>query len=135
MSPQPTSPKTTPALIEWIFWSAITTGLIVLYIILGQRAAPAPNTHTLPPALAYAGLLPLAMGTALRWLVLPRITEPKKRLPLFIAGLALTEGCGLLAIFVGGPHKDTLFVLGMLGVAQFFPGLLPRPSPAASPFR
>lgn len=134
MSTRPTTKKPDPALIEWIVWSAIATGLIIIYLSAGQRP-PSPSTNTTPPAVAFVGLVPLAFSTALRWVLLPRIAEPPKRLTLFILGVAMAEGCGVFGIFLGGPHKDTLFTLSLLGIAQFFPAFLPRLNPTASPFR
>ncbi|ATC62774.1 hypothetical protein CMV30_01645 [Nibricoccus aquaticus] len=134
MSTNPATKQIPPTLLQWIVWSGITTGLIVIYFTIGQRPA-APTARELPAAFAYVGLFPLLLSAALRWVLLPRVTDPQKRLPLFIAGVALAEGCGVLGIFLGGPHKDTLFALSLLGLAQFFPALLPRSAPQASPFR
>lgn len=134
MSTNPTTKKPPTAQVEWLFWSAITAGLIVIYFGVNPRTAP-PGTAKVPDALAFIGLLPLALSAAVRWMLLPRLPEPQKRLPIFILGVALAESCGLLGIFLGGPHKDTLFVLSLLGLAQFFPALLPRPASSTSPFR
>ena len=40
---------------------------------------------------------------------------------LFVVGLALAESCGILGTVFGGPYRDELFVLGLLGIAQFMP--------------
>jgi hypothetical protein len=63
--------------------------------------------------------------------VLPRYTEITRALPVFVVGLALAEACGILGIFLGGPYRDDLFVLAVLGVAQFAPlfaGKMARPA-------
>jgi hypothetical protein len=54
-------------------------------------------------------------------LVLPRFSDLKRAFPMFIAGLALAEACGLLGIFLGGVYKDDLFLLGVLGIIQYVP--------------
>ncbi|MES1168045.1 MAG: hypothetical protein ABUL61_02630, partial [Oleiharenicola lentus] len=41
--------------------------------------------------------------------------------PMFIIGLALAEGCGIMGIFLGGPYRDALFLLSILGLVQFVP--------------
>ena len=65
--------------------------------------------------------MPLFLSIIIRWLVLPRYTEMPRAFVMFIAGLALAEGCGLLGLFLGGPYRDDLFLLGVLGLAQFVP--------------
>jgi hypothetical protein len=52
---------------------------------------------------------------------LPRLTSLARAFPLFIAGLALAEACGLLGIFLGGVYRDQLFLLGVLGIVQYLP--------------
>lgn len=134
MPTNPTTKKIPQALLERIIWCAITTGLIVIYFTVGQDHAKTAATPA-PAALAFIGILPLAFSTAMRWMMLPRMTEPQKRLPLFIVGVALAESCGVLGIFLGGEHKDTLFVLSLLGLAQYFPAFLPRLGPPPASFR
>jgi hypothetical protein len=66
-------------------------------------------------------LAPLFVSIIIRWLVLPRFSDLKLAFPMFIVGLALAEACGLLGIFLGGVYKDDLFLLGVLGIAQYVP--------------
>ena len=134
MSNHPATKQIPVPLLQWILWAAITTGLIVIYFSMGQRIPP-PAASSFHPSLTLGGIFPLLLSAAIRWVFLPRVAEPPKRLPLFIVGLGLAEGCGLIGIFIGGPHKDTLFVLGLLGLAQFFPAFLPRTTPVTSSFR
>jgi len=121
-------------MVWWIIWAAILNGLVVIYFFLGRGPVQPAATDKL--WLNLVGLIPLFVSIVIRWLVLPRYTEIKRALPVFVVGLALAEGCGLLGIFLGGPYRDDLFVLGLLGVAQFAPlfvGKLTRP--AGSNFR
>lgn len=67
------------------------------------------------------GLAPLFVSIIIRWLVLPRYHDLRRAFPMFIVGLALAEACGLLGVFLGGPYHDDLFVLGVLGMAQYMP--------------
>jgi hypothetical protein len=105
----------------WILWAAILTGLILIYVglALGRPMPPSGPTSELPVNLA--GVVPLFVSIILRWLVLPRMNDPQRGFVLFIVGLALAEGCGLLGIFLGGPYRDSLFVLGVLGIGQWVP--------------
>jgi hypothetical protein len=111
----------------WCVWIAILNGLIILYVVLSRRSGE--EVHAGSPAIAFIGLVPLTLGTALRWLVLPRLKDPAKAFMVFIVGLAMTEGCGILGIFLGGAHKETLFALGLIGVLQFIPLFLSRFDP------
>ena len=134
MSTAPNPAKFNP-IIEWITWSAISIGVIVLYFNFGQRPYGPEQPITAPSALALVGLGPLVASIALRWLLLPRMPSAQKRFPLFIVGLALAEACGILGIFLGGEHKDTLFTLSLLGLAQYFPAFLPSFKPPVPSFR
>jgi hypothetical protein len=106
-------------LIWWIIWGAVLGGLFVFYAVLGRgpvKPSPAGDLFV-----NLAGIVPLFVSIVIRWLVLPRYDELKRAFPLYIVGLALAEGCGLLGLVLGGPYRDDLFVLGVLGVAQFVP--------------
>lgn len=108
-------------LIWWFIWSVILTGLVGIYLMLGRGPLPtAPAAGNPFPHLV--GLVPLFVSIVIRWLVLPRYAGSlAKALPMFIVGLALAETCGILGIFLGGPFRDDLFVLGVLGALQFIP--------------
>jgi hypothetical protein len=106
-------------LIWWIVWAAVLGGLVVIYVFLGRGPVqPSPAGDIL---VNLAGLVPLFVSIVIRWLVLPRFTSLPRALPLYIVGLVLAEACGFLGIFLGGAYRDELFVLGVLGVAQFVP--------------
>jgi hypothetical protein len=107
-------------LVWWVIWGATLSGLVLLYLFLVQgKPLPAPSAEN--PLQGLVGVVPLFVSIVLRWLVVPRLTDPTRALVGFIVGVALAEACGLLGIFLGGPYRDSLFVLGVLGVAQFVP--------------
>lgn len=107
-------------LIWWIIWSGVLAGLCGIYFFLGRtKPLPAPSSADLLVNLV--GFVPLFVSIVIRWLVLPRYTDPGRALVLFIIGLALAESCGIMGIFLGGPYRDALFVLGVLGIVQFVP--------------
>ncbi len=68
-----------------------------------------------------SGLVPLFVSIVVRWLVLQRYDDLKQTFWMFIAGLALSEAGGMMGIFLGGPFRDDLFLLGVLGIAQYLP--------------
>lgn len=110
----------TQLMIWWIIWGAVLAGLVVIYQFLGRGPLP-PAAPGANPLAGLAGLVPLFVSIIIRWLVLPRSTAPGPAFAMFIIGLSLAEACGLLGIFLGGPYREDLFVLGVLGVAQFVP--------------
>jgi hypothetical protein len=107
-------------MIWWILWATILSGLCLVYLFLGRtRPLPKPSASELLTNLV--GFVPLFLSVVIRWLVLPRYTDPTRALVVFIVGTALAEGCGMLGIFLGGPYRDALFLLGVLGVTQYMP--------------
>jgi hypothetical protein len=106
-------------LIWWVIWAGILAGLVVIYLVLGRK--PLPATTPAQSLTGLVGLVPLFVSIIIRWLVLPRFTDIRRAFPMFVAGLALADGCGFLGIFLGGVYKDDLFLLGVLGVVQYVP--------------
>lgn len=107
-------------LIWWILWASVLGGLVLIYLFLAQ-GKPLPPLDSQNPLQGLIGIVPLFVSIVIRWLVVPRSTEPARAFVLFIVGIALAEGCGLLGIFLGGPYRDSLFVLGVLGIIQYVP--------------
>lgn len=114
-SPAPRAPG--PLLVWWVLWFAITNGLIMLRVFL-KPAAPAGDSTSL---IAYVALVPLFLSAAIRIFVLPRQTSLVRALPLFIAGLATAEACGIIGLFLGGPRRDTFVALSLLLLAAYAP--------------
>jgi F0F1-type ATP synthase membrane subunit c/vacuolar-type H+-ATPase subunit K len=106
-------------LIWWIIWAAILAGLALLYALLGR--GPVPPSPPADVLVNLAGMVPLFVSIVIRWLVLPRYTDERRALVVFIVGLALAETCGILGLVLGHQYRDDLFVLGVLGVAQYVP--------------
>jgi hypothetical protein len=108
-----------PLMIWWIIWGAILSGLVLIYLVLGRGSVkPAPAGDQLVNLVA---MVPLVLSIVIRWLVLPRYDDTARAFPVYIAGLALAEACGILGIFLGGPYRDDLFLLGVFGIVQFMP--------------
>ena len=114
----------TQLLIFWILWASILTGLVMIYVFLGRGPVKPAVAADLPVNLA--GVVPLFISVVVRWLVLPRATQAGPALVLFIVGLSMAEACGILGIFLGGPYRDSLFVLGVLGVTSYVPLFVKR---------
>ncbi|MBI2518659.1 MAG: hypothetical protein HYV95_17430 [Opitutae bacterium] len=104
----------------WIVWAALLVGLCALWWFFGFLKLLGNEPHA-NPLLDLTGLVPLFVSIVIRWLVLPRGIEMARAFVMFITGLALAEACGVLGIFLGGPYRDDLFLLGVLGIAQYAP--------------
>ncbi len=123
-------PKTA---VFWILWIAILTGLPLIYLIMGQSSSQSSSSSFSFPLGLIAGLPPLLFSIVNRWAILPRIDDPSKALIIFVMGMALAEGCGIIGIILGGEHKNLLFAAGMFGVLQYIPlfaGRFGQESPA-----
>lgn len=107
-------------LILWVIWSSNLIGLCALYFLLG-RGEPLPASVSSQPLINLAGFAPLFVSIVIRWLVLPRATRAGAMLVMFVLGTALAEACGILGLLLGGPYRDSLFVLGVLGVTSYVP--------------
>ncbi len=105
-------------LIWWIVWAAPLLGLIAINSMIHPTPAPDLVKNPLPHLV---GLVPLALSIIIRWLVLPRSNEVRRTFVLFVLGVALAEGCGLLGVFMGGVYRNDLLALGLLGIGQFVP--------------
>jgi len=110
-----------PLLVWWIIWTGTLAGLAVVYLFTTRGPA---QPLDLPPETTLTGLIgivPLFVSIVIRWLILPRHREPARAFVLFVLGIAMAESCGILGTFLGGPYREDLFVLGLLGIAQFVP--------------
>ncbi len=107
----------------WIVWASLLISLCLIYFFLGrvERPPEVAQPGQGNPLAGLAGLVPLFISIIIRWLVLPRYSNLKRAFPMFVVGLVLAEACGLLGIFLGGPYRDDLFLLGVLGIAQYMP--------------
>ncbi|HYC71558.1 MAG TPA: hypothetical protein VEB66_10155 [Opitutaceae bacterium] len=114
-----------PKFVYLIIWSTVLGGLVAVYLLFAREREAAPRDGT-GLTLAVSAVAPLLVSIVVRWLVLPKHTDARKALPLFIIGLATGEACGILGIFFGGPWADHFFALGLLAVVQYAPFLLPK---------
>jgi len=106
-------------LVWWILWAAFLSGVIVMYQVLGARPASSPGLA--PGGMWIVAATPVALSVVLRWVVLPRIPARATAFPLFIVGIAMAEAALFLGLFLFPAHKQELFYLSVLGIAQFAP--------------
>lgn len=70
-------------------------------------------------------LIPLMLATAIRWLFIPKLTEPAPQLVAMIIGLAFSEAPVLLSIFLVGPdypqYQIAILMVAVVSLIQFAP--------------
>jgi len=113
MNPQPLPPQ--PKFVLWLLWFAITFGLVMIYSFAAPKGGEGAK------ALQYLPMVPLAISVFIRWVLLPRQKSVATAMPVFIIGLAMAEGCGILGMFLVPQLKETYLVLALLGLFQFAP--------------
>jgi hypothetical protein len=119
MSPQlEKTPNAAGVLFWWLIWGATLGGLILIAVFLGGPNGIQVETGGVA---AYLGLFPLVVSCVLRWLVLGKQREAGKALVVFILGMAMAEGCGIIGLMLGGELRTEFFMLGVLGVLQWMP--------------
>ena len=123
MFPLPTLPNQKPgpipAMVWWMVWFGILAGFVMIALTLGRRTL----SGEIENEMIFVGMAAaqIAASSALRWIVLPKITHRPRAFVLFIVGLALAEGGGTFGIFLTQAHRTDLIVLAALGIAQWIP--------------
>lgn len=122
------TPQTTPnrVLVLWIIWFALTSAVVIYQFVLGQGLPAGENAPgEAVPTMAWLGVGMVFIATAIRWLVITRLTAITQQLVAMIVGLSLAESAelfGLLLVPDTQPEtKLTLFLLSLFGVLQFAP--------------
>ena len=108
--------KTPPTLVWWVLWFSITAGLVAIHATI-----PVAEAEATTGPLKHLPMIPLLASSAIRWVVLPRVTEGWRALPLFIVGLILAEAGSLIGLFLVPDLRQTYLVLGVAGLAQYIP--------------
>ena len=111
-----TSNRSAPVLVWWILWVATLTGLAAFYIFL----KPSEPTES-SAGLRFIPLAPFLAAVVVRWLVLPRLQQRSRAFPIFVVGVALSEACALMGIFLAPELRTLYFILATLGLLQYLP--------------
>ena len=114
------APRSTAAraLLWWLIWAGITGGLVAIDYAMRQVPETAPAARS--AGLEVVALVDLLASCLARWWVLPRVRRVQSAFVLFVFGLAMAEGCGLIGVFAG-VHRNALLVLGLAGLLQWMP--------------
>jgi hypothetical protein len=98
-----------------MMWAGITTGLIFVNSLIQPAAAAGDDS------LRYFPLVPFALSVLVRWLLLPRFRNRQKAFPVFIAGLALAEGTGLIGLLLVPSFRQSYFYISLFAFVQYAP--------------
>lgn len=112
-------------IVFWIIWFAIFNGLFILQFVVAGGFPSGSNAGEVPvwSVAVPAGLLVVAV--AIRFLVIPRISDINSLLVAMVVGLALSEGIGIMGMFaVGKAFPETrmaLFIVSVCAVVMYAP--------------
>ena len=118
--------KALPAIVFWIIWFAMISGIPIYQFVLGGGIPHGSNAPTsgLNPILIMA-VGQILVATVVRWVVIPRMIRAGQLLTLMIVGVALSEAVEFYGIFLFPANqpetKLSLFILSLVGIAQFMP--------------
>ena len=112
MNPPPQAPA--PPVVFWVIWFAILSGLMIMQFFVGGGIPTGGGQEKEPVIWQVLALGAAAAALIVRFIIIPRLAGLEKKLPLMIIGLALSEGIGIIGMFVVPPeHASTrLFMLG-----------------------
>ena len=111
--------STAKKVIWWMTWTVLTGHLVLLPLLLGIRLTNS-GVSAFGGRVAFV-ILPLAIATGIRWLVLPRIGSTILAFFLSLVGLILADMSGLMMLFLEPPCRAALYCLCVVGMLQFIP--------------
>ena len=112
-------PSCAKRIVWWLTWVVLTGHLGLLPLLLGIHLSNS-GASEFGGRVAFV-VLPLAIATGIRWLVLPRIGSTIPAFFLFLAGLILADMSGLMVLFLEPPYRAVLYCLCVVGMLQFNP--------------
>jgi hypothetical protein len=113
-------------IVLWVLWVALCTSIVVYQVSLGggilHGSNASPQGVHFPMPLV---LIQIAVASLIRWVIIPRVSEPHRLLVLLIVGLALSEAVGFYGIFLVSRDmpetKMAIFYLSLISALQFAP--------------
>lgn len=120
------SQKSGKVIVLWTLWIALCISIVVYQVSLGggilhgSNASPQGVRFPIPMV-----LIQIAVASLIRWVIIPRTSEPRRLLVLLIVGLALSEAVGFYGIFLVSTDmpetKMAIFYLSLISAIQFAP--------------
>ena len=116
--PSQHNPQASP-LVMWIIWFAIFQGLFILRFFAAPK--PVPAEEAVAFSLSMISIVALAaagLGMVTRWVIIPRLSSMVMQLQAMIIGLALSEGGGIIGMFMlPSSHNDERMLLFSVAAA------------------
>lgn len=115
MTPANGTPANPKAMIFWILWFAILSGLLMIQLLAKGGVPKLENPENASILFPAIGLGMAMASMTVRFVVIPRLDSLEKKLPFMIIGLAMAESIGVLGAFVVPPEEGAsrLFMLAL----------------------
>lgn len=117
------------AIVSWIIWFGMLQSAFIIHFVLGGGFPSGENVAE--PMASWLWVLcfaPIVAATVIRWIVIPKIREPKKLLVTMIIGLALSENPILFSLILIGSdypqNQIAVLIVAVLSLIQFAPSYL-----------
>jgi hypothetical protein len=116
------NPRSQPLIVWWVLWLALLSGVFITYFILGGSPRPGGQPAARGDSLLWlVALGPFFASIFIRWGLLARTARAQRALVLFVLGMALAESVCFMGLFLAPAHQLELFILSVLGMAQYVP--------------
>ena len=128
------------AKVMWILWASLVFWIVIVRSRFAAGFSTGGNAGDgfgCPAGVCVFAAALLVIATVVRWIVIPRYSNPRKLLTLLVLGVALSEAVTYFGIFlVDRNHSRTehvFFELSLLSALQFAPFFASRAlSPTSS---
>jgi len=125
MKPIGSQPNSPNAIVFWIIWFAIFNGLFIMQFLAAGGIPKGSNDGDAPVGIIGIAAMLAVVSVAIRFLLIPKVKDPAKLLPVMVLGLAMAESIGIIGMFaVGKEFPETriaLFVTSVSAVTVFAP--------------
>ncbi|MDQ8209197.1 hypothetical protein QEH52_16845 [Coraliomargarita sp. SDUM461003] len=114
------------AIVMWIIWFAqLQAAFIFQFFLAGGFSKETNVVEPMAIWLWFLCLVPLVLATGIRWLGIPKMTQPNQQLATMIIGLALCEASVLSSIFLVAPdypqYQIGILMVAVVSIIQFAP--------------
>lgn len=118
-SPKPVPPPA--GLVFWIIWGAIMGAMPFYKFFLGGGGRVDSFDRPVDFFVGVMFVVPLAIATGIRWILIPRSRDWRAILVPFVIGIALAESLVFYGKFLFPEFESVFFYAGVAGVGQFMP--------------
>ena len=130
MEPPPARAQAPLAIVFWIIWFSILNGLVIIQLFAGGGIPKGENQGNAPVMFLGVAAVIALVALSIRFVLIPQIESPLKKLPAMIVGLALSELIGFIGMFVVSKQfpqtQLSLFVSAIACILCFAPVYVTR---------